>query len=649
MLALAALVPTLANARQITIDPASTNEEISPYIYGQFIEHLGRCIYGGIWAEMLEDRKFYFPVTEEYAPYKELVDSEYPVVGASPWQPVGKQGGVSMVTENAFVGEQSVRLADGSGIRQKDLGVLSGKTYNGYIWVKAEGPAAKLRVALLWGESAQDRTTSTLEVAPGDYAKLPYSFTSGKDTDHASLEVIAEGGSVIIGTLSLMPSDNVNGMRADTIALLKELDSPIYRWPGGNFTSGYDWHDGIGDRDRRPPRKNPAWTGVEHNDFGTDEFLAFCKEVNTEPMIAVNTGFGDAYCAAQWVEYCNGTTNTTAGNWRAENGHATPYNVKHWCVGNEMFGPWQLGYIRLSQYIIKHNMVADAMWKVDPSILLAAVGDLDANNTEYDPETKASGEKWSHGMLANCADKMNLISEHFYRGRLPWNNDARFPLDQAVTQLKLGIREKADGHRALQASLPNLKGKIIPVTVDEWNYWHREYLMGELGCPYDMADALGVAEGLHEYFRQTDIIKMAFYAQTVNVIGAIKTSRTAAQMETTGLILSMYRAHFGEKPLKIADEYAPLDIAAAITVDGKSLTVGVVNPTANPTELSLKRLSGALKGQAVRWTVANLDETAQNTPGKPRKIDIVRTDGIDAGKPLAIPAMSASVFVIPMN
>jgi alpha-L-arabinofuranosidase len=116
------------------------------------------------------------------------------------------------------------------------------------------------------------------------------------------LEIRVVSGDVLLGPPSLMPGDNENGLRADTLALLRQLDSPIYRWPGGNFVSGYDWRDGIGDRDRRPPRKNPAWTGVEHNDFGTDEFIAFCRELGTEPMIAVNTGFGDPHSAANHTE-----------------------------------------------------------------------------------------------------------------------------------------------------------------------------------------------------------------------------------------------------------------------------------------------------------------------------------------------------------
>ena len=115
-----------------------------------------------------------------------------------------------------------------------------------------------------------------------------------------------------------MPADNVRGIRRDTLALLKQLNAPIYRWPGGNFVSGYDWRDGIGPRDRRPPRTNPAWTGVEHNDFGIDEFLDFCHEIDAEPMIAVNTGFGDDYSAAQEVEYATARADTIGGSWRVE-------------------------------------------------------------------------------------------------------------------------------------------------------------------------------------------------------------------------------------------------------------------------------------------------------------------------------------------
>lgn len=629
---------------------ATAPDAIHPYIYGQFIEHMGRCIYGGIWAEMLEDRKFYFPVTAEYAPYKDLVDTNFPVVGASPWEIIGDPAGVTMTKEDSFVGEITPRLAAGYGIRQHDLALRAGLDYPGYVWVKPLGDRpTTVTVSLSWEGGSEEKHLTI--PAGGGYIKREFRFHAPTATEHATLSFVAENGDVLLGTASLMPGDNVNGMRADTLALLKDLNSPVYRWPGGNFASGYDWRDGIGDRDRRPPRKNPAWTGVEHNDFGTDEFIAFCREIGAAPSIAANTGFGDAYSAAQWVEYCNGSADTTAGTWRAQNASAEPYDVKLWCVGNEMFGIWQLGFMQVSHYILKHNQVAAAMWAKDPTLQLVAVGELDGINTANDPEQVRVGKTWSHRMLESSGDYMNLISEHFYSGRTPWSENGRVDLVTHVGQIKNAIRQKAEGHRALQAKVPELKGRIIPISMDEWNYWHREYEYGELGSVYGQDDGLGIAAGLHEYFRQTDIIHMAFYAQTVNVIGAIKTSKTAAEMETTGLVLQLYREHFGTQPitLDLSDLDPALDVAAALSADGKTLTVGVVNPTESAVSLPLALTAGTIGGPATRHVIAANDRHAHNTPGQPRVIDIVETTGIDATQPLEVPAIGVALFELPLR
>ncbi len=632
------------------LDLAKQGAPISPLIYGQFIEHLGRCIYGGIWAEMLEDRKFYFPITKDYAPYKSLTNTAFPVVGASPWEIIGPAEGVTMVKDGVFVGEHAPQLSRGSGIRQNDLGVIAGKNYTGYIWAAGSRGTANIEVTLVWGDGVNDRSAVKLSLTDSGYTKGNFGFAPKLSTNKACLEIRVLDGVVKLGPPSLMPADNVHGLRADTLALLKQLNAADYRWPGGNFVSGYDWHDGIGDRDRRPPRKNPAWTGVEHNDFGTDEFIAFCREVGAEPLIAVNTGFEGAYSAAQWVEYCNAASSTLAGSWRAKNGSEKPFAVKYWGVGNEMYGQWQLGFMQFKQYTIKHNIVADAMWKVDPAATLIGVGDLDRVNTDYDPDMVKAKQTWSKGMLESSGDKMNVMSEHFYQGRVPWTTDGRVELLQSVTQLKDNIRKKAEGHRALQPTIPALKGKMMPIAMDEWNYWHRDYVYGELGCVYELADGLGVAEGLHEYYRQSDLIQMANYAQTVNVIGAIKTTKTTAEMETTGLMLQLYRAHYGVTPLLIEQPAgSPCDIAAALTKDGKTLTLAVVNPTA--AEVTVRpALAGASFGAtATRWHVTGPDEFAHNTPGQPRVVDIKRTDGVAIASPLPVPALSATLFVIPLK
>jgi alpha-L-arabinofuranosidase len=233
----------------IAIDAAKTGEPISPYVYGQFIEHLGRCIYGGIWAEMLQDRKFFDPVGSK----------------DSPWKPVGPADAVSMVRTGAFVGQHTPRIALAGGQPAGSpggLGLIAGKAYVGRIWLAGSKDTGPVHVSLVWGDGPDDRQTVTVPQVADAYAKTPLEFTAGKTTDEGRLEITAAGsGRFSVGTVSLMPADNVARHARDTLALLKELDSPVYRWPGGNFVSGYDWRDGIGDRDRRPPRKNPAWQG----------------------------------------------------------------------------------------------------------------------------------------------------------------------------------------------------------------------------------------------------------------------------------------------------------------------------------------------------------------------------------------------------
>ncbi|MCB1125721.1 MAG: carbohydrate binding domain-containing protein, partial [Verrucomicrobiae bacterium] len=320
----------------LVIDAGKIGEPMPVEIYSQFIEHLGRCVYGGIWAEMLEDRKFYHPITADYAPYRSLRNSDFPVVGASPWQIQGPADRVTMSSEAPFVGKHTPRITAGAGIRQLDLGVTAGKDYVGYLWMQAGGDRSAY-VRLTHGDENGADESMEVEVLPGDYQRHPFRFTASSTTDKAWVGLQVTRGTVLVGTASLMPADNIDGLRADTLELLRQLKAPIYRWPGGNFVSGYDWRDGVGDRDRRPPRTNPAWTGVEHNDFGMHEFIHFCELVDAEPWITVNTGFGDAYSAAAELEYANGPADSPQGRRRAANGHPEPYGVKFWGVGNEMY------------------------------------------------------------------------------------------------------------------------------------------------------------------------------------------------------------------------------------------------------------------------------------------------------------------------
>ncbi|MEX2317577.1 MAG: alpha-L-arabinofuranosidase C-terminal domain-containing protein [Pirellulales bacterium] len=643
-----------ASVVEATIDGGKNGQPISPYIYGQFIEHLGRCIYGGIWAEMLEDRKFYFPITGDYHPYRDLTESKFPVVGASPWeiQSRGDGGSVSMVKNAAFVGEHTPRITPNGGIRQNDLGLVGGKKYVGYIWLRAEGDGASAAVSLVWGEGDADKQTVTIAANNREYQKYPFEFTAGAGSEKGRLAIAVSGATCFVGTVSLMPADNVNGMRPDTLALLKQLNATMYRWPGGNFVSGYDWRDGIGPRDKRPPRRNPAWTGVEHNDVGIDEFIVFCREVGAEPVIAVNAGFGDDYSAAQEVEYVNGSGDTIGGSWRVKNGNVEPFNVKYWCVGNEMWGNFQLGYMSIRHYTQKHNRIVTAMRKVDPSLKFVGVGDLGTITSGGGRGGGGRGRRgggetrnWSQDMLESSGNMMHYISEHFYSGT------QMDDIPRHVAQIVDSIRRKAEGHRRLQMRPQNADVHVVPIAMDEWNYWFNPYVYGELGCVYQLRDALGIAAGLHEYYRNSDIIEMAHYAQTVNVIGCIKTTKTDAFFDATALPLMLYRREFGTMPLAVSTknpEGRAIDVMAARTADGTALTVGAVNPHAQPQKVRLK-LTGLKAGaQATVWRIAGDDPKAFNTVDN-KPVTIKEEKSVPFGEEITLPPYSVNLYRVPLN
>ncbi len=625
---------------RVQVDAAAAGAPISPYVYGQFVEHLGRCIYGGLWSEMLEDRKFFYPVTGE-APAWEMFQpgtSSYEGAGVpyellvrSPWMVIGGRNAVAMVREGAFVGEHSPRVTlpgggRAAGLLQERLGLVDGREYVGRIVLAGDASAAPLEVSLAWGGGGTTRQTVKITDLGTGFVTHPLRFRSGGTTDDGRLEIVSRGsGAFTVGTASLMPADNVLGFRADTLALLKELDSPVYRWPGGNFVSGYDWKDGIGDPDRRPPRKNPAWKGVEANDVGLHEFMDLCHLIGAEPYVAVNTGKGGPESAAELVEYANGAATTPMGRKRAENGSSRPFGVKLWAVGNEMYGDWQIGHMPLERYVEKHRKVVDAMRAVDPNVQPVAVG--------------AVGD-WSRTMLGSASSHMSSISEHLY-----WQDKP--DVAAHVAQAPDAIRRVAEAHRVYRRDIAALKGKDIRVALDEWNYWYGPNEYGELGTRYFLQDALGIAAGLHELFRNSDIYFMANYAQTVNVIGAIKTTATAAEMEPTGLALALYRHHFGTIPVKVSGAPAPLDVAAAWTRDRSALTVAVVNPGAEARRVALDLAGAQVKGVARRFVLTGADRRSFNAPGRVRGVAVVETTVRDGGSTLEAPPLSVVLHVLP--
>ncbi|HUX45560.1 MAG TPA: hypothetical protein VMV57_12490, partial [Terracidiphilus sp.] len=311
-----------------SVDALQTAPPVSKYEFGMFIEHIGPLIYRSLWSEMLDDRKFYFPINSKPDDESHQAGG-FRGVHLRKWRPVGPDDAVVMDKDHPFVGDQSPCITlDAStphGIRQTGLAFVKGKRYVGHVLLRGT-PGAKVQVDFLWGEGSGNRRTVQVGPLTAAYKSFPFAFTAQTDTSDASFEITGTGsGNFHIGTVSLMPADNVQGFRPDTIALLRQLHSGFWRLPGGNFLSDWSWYDGVGDRDKRPPMFDHAWNAMQTNDVGMDEFMTLCKLIDTEPYITVNAGFGDAHSAAEEVEYMNGSIHTRLGAERARNGHPEPY------------------------------------------------------------------------------------------------------------------------------------------------------------------------------------------------------------------------------------------------------------------------------------------------------------------------------------
>ena len=609
----------------LSIDPSSRGSPISKYIYGQFIEHAGRGVYGGLWAEMLEDRKFYFVIRDRYAPWGTATDSNwdsgpYDYLRASPWRIIGPAGTVSMDTEHPFTGIHSPSIGTAAtgallGIAQDGLALQKGRKYVGRV-ILASDSEAKVRARIVSDEGESIELAAI--ASSSAYRSFPFGFVSPWDCANARLEIAAAGGGFRVGAASLMPADAIDGWRSDVIALLKELGAPVYRWPGGNFVSGYDWRDGIGERDARPPRQNPAWKGVEPNDVGIDEFMRLMAILGAEPYITVNAGLGSVQDAAAEVEYCVGGENTPMGRLRAANGHSAPYAVAWWGIGNEMYGDWQLGHMSVEDFAKKHAAMAETIRATSRGARLVAVG---------------STGNWDKAMLSSCPDSIDLLSEHIYRKELK-------DVPAHSEQLAEDIERIAVAFQGYKASIPSLADKNLGIALDEWNYWYGPYVYGELGVQYHLKDALGVARALHALFRHSDIFRLAAYAQAVNVLGAIKTSATDSCLDATGLALALYRRRFGSIPVAVSASSKGLDLSAALTEKGDALTLAAVNPEQTSRTLSVRIAGGRFRRLVGIWTLSGPGPEASNRPGLAPEVCIREAAADAAPAELAVPACS---------
>ena len=327
---------------------------------------------------------------------------------------------------------------------------------------------------------------------------------------------------------------DANGFRNDVMEEVRGLGVPIVRYPGGNFVSGYNWLDGIGPKQERPRVLDKAWNAINTNQFGTDEFLLWCKMVGTNPLIGLNLGTGTPEQAAALVEYCNVEKGTRWSDLRRKNGIAEPYKVNHWCLGNEMDGPWQIGHMTATQYGLKAADAARQMRYVDPDLKLVACGSSGPFMPTY--------LEWDREVLEQCYEYVDALSLHRYFGNTEKETDKdsakylalNLTMDKQIAET-VAVCDMVRGHKR--------SPKKLWLSFDEWNVWYRErsgdavnghrqeapHLLEEV---YNLEDALLVGGLVNTLVRNADRVKLGCLAQLVNVIAPIMTNGSGLFRQT---------------------------------------------------------------------------------------------------------------------
>lgn len=381
------------------------------------------------------------------------------------------------------------------------------------------------------------------------------------------------------------PFADEQGLRKDVIDLIRRLNVPVVRYPGGNFVSGYHWEDGVGPKEERPEKIELAWNVIETNQFGLNEFMDWTKKADTSAMMAVNLGTRGPEDAKNLVEYCNLKGGSYYSDLRRKHGYEQPHDIKLWCLGNEMDGPWQMGHKTAEEY---GRIAAEAgriMKMVDPDIELVACGSASHAMPTFGT--------WEDTVLSESYDQVDYLSLHQYYGNQE-DNTAEFlantvDMDQFISEV-LSICDAVKAKKR--------KKKTINLSFDEWNVWYHSNEQDkklerwckaphQLEDVYNFEDALLVAGMMITMLRHADRVKIACLAQLVNVIAPIMTSDTGAWMQTIyhpfalisnygrGTVLNtlvhvpVYESRHGDAPY--------LDAVCVMNEEAETLTIFAVN------------------------------------------------------------------------
>jgi alpha-N-arabinofuranosidase len=428
------------------------------------------------------------------------------------------------------------------------------------------------------------------------------------------------------------PSADGDGMRGDVANLVRDLKIPVVRYPGGNFVSAYNWEDGVGPRENRPTRLDLAWHTSESNAVGIHEFAKWCSSVGSQMILAINLGSRGLDEARNFLEYVNGPVGSYWGDLRKTNGRAEPFDVKHWCLGNEMDGPWQVGHKTAHEYGRLANEVAKTLRAFDKSLELIVCGSSNSDMKTY-PE-------WERVVLEHTYESVDHISLHMYFANRAKHTANYLALNQKLDAYIGAVASTIEFVRAAKRTR-----KRVTISFDEWNVWYhsnvqdRAILGGDKGWPhaprllediYNFEDVLQVGCILNTFIRRSDVVKIACIAQLVNVIAPIMTEPNGAAWRQTIYYPYYFASVFGRGTAlqlavqspgydsDVADNVPYLDIAGVHDEKAATLTFFAINRNGSEALDVAINLQGFGVATIVdHQVIMNADIEASNTLSKP--------------------------------
>ena len=456
------------------------------------------------------------------------------------------------------------------------------------------------------------------------------------------------------------PEADEKGFRRDVMAAVKKLGVPIVRYPGGNFVSGFNWEDSVGPVEKRPKRLDLAWFTTETNEVGLHEFFDWTQEAGSGLMYAVNLGTRGPEQARDVVEYANHRVGSKFSDMRIANGRKDPFNIKLWCLGNEMDGPWQMGQKTGYEYGRTANEAAKIMKWVDPSIELVACG---SSNTEM--PTFGSYEL---EMLDQCYENIDYVSLHRYYGNPTGDTPGFLARSMDMDDFIHTVASICDAVKGKKHSK-----KQVNLSFDEWNVWYHSNEQDKeiwkqdkwnralplLEDIYNFEDALLVGSMLMTLIRNADRVKIACLAQLVNVIAPIMTRNGGGCWAQTTYYPFMHASRYGrgtalqalvDSPVYDCSDYekVPFIDAAAVLDDEGNVNVFCVNrDMAEDYELAVDLRSFGKMKIAEHILLHHDDVKAVNTETDPDRVSPVSGPGgtADGGRAvIRIPALSWNVI-----